>query len=166
MSPYRALRPKKVLDEKSAKAAAYDLLARKAWSRRDLIARLKRRGAPGDVAQEVVAELESRGYVDDRAFASQWAEARARRLGSRRLSAELRRRGIAKPLADAAVGAAFSPGDEMDRALEAARKRLPTLLKRNPARAPARLRDLLLRRGYTAEVVTSVVRHLCEIDED
>jgi regulatory protein len=166
MSSYRAPRPKKILDEKSAKAAAYDLLARKAWSRRDLIARLKRRGASDGVAREVVAELEAREYVDDRAFASQWAEARARRLGSRRLSEELRRRGIAKPLADAAVGGAFGPGYEMDRALEAARKRLPAIMKRNPGRAPVRLRDFLLRRGYPPEIVSSVVRRLCQIDED
>jgi regulatory protein len=165
MSPYRAPRPKKVLNEKSVKAAAYDLLARKAWSRSDLIARLKRRGASDGVAREVVAELEARGYVDDRAFAGQWAEARARGLGSRRLSEELRRRGIPRPLADEAVGATFAAGEEALRALEAARKRLPALAKRNPGRAPVRLRDFLLRRGYPAEVVNSVVHQLCKIDE-
>lgn len=166
MGSSRAPRSKKILDAKSAKAAAYDLLARKAWSRRDLIARLKRRGAPEEVAREVVAELEERGYVDDPAFARQWAEGRARRLGSHRLREELRQRGIARPLAAAAVGAAFGDGKEEVRALEAARKRLPALMKRNPNRGPARLRDFLLRRGYPAEVVASVVRRLCKIDED
>lgn len=166
MGPSSAPRSKKILDAKSAKAAAYDLLARKAWSRRDLIARLKRRGAPDDVARRVVAELEERGYVDDSAFARQWADGRARRLGSHRLREELRQRGIAKPLADAAVGAAFGDGEEMERALEAARKRLSSLAKRSPSRAPARLRDFLLRRGYPAEVVISVVRQLCKVEAE
>ncbi len=163
--PQSASRPKKVLDVKSAKAVAYDLLARKAWSRRDLVLRLKRRGAPEEVARQVVAELEERGYVDDPTFARQWAEGRARRLGSRRLHQELRRRGIARPLAAAAVSLAFVEGEEAERALEAARRRLPALMKRNSSRAPQRLRDFLLRRGYPAGVVNSVVRRLCPIDE-
>lgn len=165
MSPPSPSRSKKVLDAKSARAVAYDLLARRAWSRRDLTVRLRHRGAPDEVAREVVAELEERGYVDDPAFARQWAEGRARSLGSYRLRNELGRRGIARPLADAAVGDAFGEGAEAARALEAARKRLPALMKRNPNRAPVKLRDFLLRRGYPAEVVSSVVRQLCAIEE-
>lgn len=165
MSPSRGSRPKKVLDARSAKAVAYDLLARRAWSRRDLVLRLRRRGAPEAVAREVVAELETRGYVDDPAYARQWAEARAPRLGSHRLRQELGRRGISRPLADAAVGAAFGEGEEAALALEAARKRLPALLKRNPRLAPVRLRDFLLRRGYPAEVVSAVVRQICAVEE-
>lgn len=156
----------KILDARAAKRVAYDLLSRKPWSRRDLTARLRRRGAPPAVAQEVVAELEAKGYVDDRAFARQWADGRARRLGSLRLRAELGRRGIARPMAEAAVGAAFDPGEEAARALEAARKRLPALLKRSRSRAPVRLRDFLLRRGYPPEITNRVVRRLCAIDED
>src|SRR6185369_269370 len=53
------------LDAKAARRAAIDLLARKAWSRRELTRRLQRRGAPADVAGEVVADLAARGYVDD-----------------------------------------------------------------------------------------------------
>lgn len=165
MSRSRAPRSKKALDVKSAKAVAYDLLARKAWSHRDLTARLRRRGAPDEVARRVVAELEERGYVDDPAFARQWVEARARSLGSHRLRHELRRRGIARPLADAAIGAAFGDGEEEVRALEAARKRLPALMKQNPSSLPVRLRDFLLRRGYPAEVANSVVHRLCKIEE-
>lgn len=165
MSRSGAPRSKKALDAKSAKAVAYDLLARKAWSRRDLTVRLKRRGATDDMARRVVAELEERGYVDDPAFARQWAEARARSLGSHRLRHELRRRGIARPLADAAIGAAFGDGEEEVRALEAARKRLPALMKQNPSSLPVRLRDFLLRRGYPAEVANSVVHRLCKIEE-
>src|SRR5262245_19610796 len=50
------------LDAKAARVAAFDLLARKAWSRRDLAARLRRRGAAPEVAAAVVAELEGKGY--------------------------------------------------------------------------------------------------------
>lgn len=163
MSPARAPRSKRILDRKSAKAVAYDLLARKGWSRRDLTARLRRRGAPDEVAREVVAELEERGYVNDPAFARQWVEGRARRLGSHRLRHELSRRGIASRLAETAVSAAFREGEEAGRALELARRRLPALLRRDRKRAPVRLHDFLLRRGYPAPVVSSVVRQLCRV---
>jgi SOS response regulatory protein OraA/RecX len=61
----------------------------------------------------------------------------------------------------------FAGESEGALALAAARKRLPALRRRDPARAPARLRDYLLRRGYPGSLVTRIVRTLCglEIDE-
>ncbi len=115
----------------------------------------------------MVEEVEAQGYVDDHAFARQWAEARAtrQRLGSRRISEELRLKGIPRPLAEAAVRAAFSETPEESRALEAARRRLPALSRRSPTRVPAKLLDYLLRRGYPPEVARNVVRQLCRIDD-
>lgn len=157
--PRRPREPRPALDGRGARVAAFDLLARKAWSGRDLRARLVRRGASVAVAVEVVAELEGKGYVDDQAFARWWAEARARgrRVGSRRLAQELRAKGIAPALVSAAVESAFAEVPEADRALEAARRRLPTLLRARPDRAAARLRDYLLRRGYPASAVRAAV---------
>ena len=93
-------RPQPTLDEKAARLAAFDLLARKSWSGRELTRRLRRRGAPAEIAQAVVADLTTRGYVDDQAFARWWAEARARgrRVGSRRLRQELLAKGIPREM--------------------------------------------------------------------
>jgi regulatory protein len=148
-----------VLDRRGARVAAFDLLARKGWSRRDLRARLVRRGAPREIAAEIVAELEGKGYVDDDAFARWWAEARARgrRVGSLRLTQELRAKGIAPALVAAAVESAFAEVPERERALEAARRRLPALRRTRPHRAAARLRDYLLRRGYPASAVRAAI---------
>jgi SOS response regulatory protein OraA/RecX len=55
---------------------AGDLLSRRAWTRAELIARLRRRGAPPDVATEVVTDLAARGYVDDAAYARHWVSSR------------------------------------------------------------------------------------------
>jgi SOS response regulatory protein OraA/RecX len=49
---------------------------------------------------------------------------------------------------------------ESARALEAGRRRLPALLRGQAARAPARLADYLLRRGYPAATVRHAVRVL------
>ena len=159
MTPRRPREPRPALDARGARVAAFDLLARKGWSARDLRARLVRRGASAELAREVVAELEGKGYVDDQAFARWWAEARARgrRVGSVRLTQELRAKGITPALVAAAVESAFAEVPEMERALEAARRRLPALLRVRPDRAATRLRDYLLRRGYPAGAVRAAV---------
>jgi regulatory protein len=152
-----------VLDARRARAVALDLLARKPWSRRDLTGRLRRRGAPPDVADAVVAELEARGYVDDRAFAAAWAESRARgrSLGRARLREELRARGVARPLIEAAIARAFEDTDELTRAQGAAVRRLVALRRRAPDQAVRRLHDYLRRRGYPGDVVRQVLRTVC-----
>jgi regulatory protein len=153
-----AARP--VLDARRAHAVALDLLARKPWTRRDLARRLRRRGAPADVAGAVLADMEARGYVDDRAFAATWAESRARGrgLGRQRLRQELIARGVARPLAEAAIARAFAETDELSRAKLAATRRLATLRRAPPERLARRLHDYLRRRGYPGEVVRQVLR--------
>ena len=160
--PARA-KVRQALDARRTRAVALDLLARKAWTRRDLTGRLRRRGAPPEVAEVVVAELEARGYVDDRAFAAVWAESRARdrSLGRERLREELLARGIARPRVEAAIARAFEDTDELTRAHGAAVRRLATLRCRAPDLAARRLHDYLRRRGYPGDVVRRVLRAVC-----
>lgn len=145
---------------------AVDLLSRHAWTRAELTARLRRRGAPDEVAVEVVEGLIARGYVDDAAYARSWVETRsARGYGPARLRAELRARGVPSPLIAAAF-AATEPAGDLDRARAAALRRLPALRRAAPERAAARLRDFLLRRGYAASVVTRIVRECIAVSTD
>ncbi len=155
----------RVLDPARARAVALDLLSRKAWTRRDLRQRLRRRGAPGAVADAVVADLEARGWVDDRAFAAAWAESRARGrgFGSRRLREELFTKGVARPLVDAAVREAFATTDEETQALGVARRRLARIRRAAPEDAARRLHAYLLRRGFPGDVVRRVVRRTCGV---
>jgi regulatory protein len=150
------------LDGRRAHAVALDLLARKPWTRRELARRLRRRGAPAEVAEAVVADLEARGYVDDRAFATTWAEVRAREraVGRERLREELLARGVARPLAETAIARAFEETDELTRARTAGLRRLAALQRMTPDRASRRLHDYLRRRGYPGDVVRQVLRAL------
>ncbi len=139
---------------------AADLLSRRAWTRSELATRLRRRGAPSEVAAEVVADLTARGDLDDARFARQWVETRsARGYGPARLAAELRARGVSVTLVRAAL-ASRNPDAELERAREAAGRRLPSLRACSGDRAAARLRDHLLRRGFEAALVARVVREL------
>ena len=105
-----------------------------------------------------MADLTARGYLDDEAFAHHWVAVRASRgYGPARLRAELRARGVAPALVDAALAGAGDDG-ELERARAVARRRLPALQRGDRARTAARLRDHLLRRGYAPPVVARVVR--------
>ena len=147
-------RPPIPLDARRARLVAADLLSRHAWTRAELTRRLRRRGATEEIATDVVADLAARGYVDDAAFARHWVATRAARL-----RAELRARGVATPLIDAAV-AEVSGGNVLARARAVAEHRRPGLRDVEPARAAARLRDHLIRRGYSAGVAARVVREV------
>jgi regulatory protein len=110
----------------------------------------------------VVADLHGRGYLDDEGFARWWAQARARgrRLGSVRLRQELAAKGIPRDLVTAAVAAAFEDTSELDRAMDAGRRRLAALSRAERGQPAARLGAYLLRRGYPSPVVTRVLRTL------
>jgi regulatory protein len=109
---------------------------------------------------DVVDDLTARGHVDDRAFALRWVETRAARgYGAARLRAELRLRGVEPALIVAAL-APLAAESQLGQARAVARRRYPALLRTAPARAPARLRDHLLRRGFSASVVLRVVREV------
>jgi regulatory protein len=96
--------------------------------------------------------------VDDAAFARHWVSTRAARgYGAARLRAELRARGVATPLIEAALSA-LDRGGQLDEARRLARRRLPALARAAPEKAAARLRDHLLRRGFLGGVVAQVVR--------
>lgn len=145
---------------------AYELLSRKAWTRRELFLRLRRRGAPAPVAEDVIKNLEQQGYVDDQTFAIAWAETRARQrhLGGRRLRQELARKGVARPAIERAIEQAFGPEGEEAEALAAATREWPRLLRRGAEKAPRRLRDYLLRRGFSVELVEEIVKQAARLD--
>ena len=146
------------LDERRARLVAADLLSRRAWTRAELTRRLRRRGAPADVAADVVDDLVARGHVDDAAFARQWVATRSvRGYGAGRLRAELSARGVDAPVIDTAL-AELDFADALGRARALAARRLSALRGGDPRRMAARLRDHLLRRGYPAGLVVRVVR--------
>jgi regulatory protein len=108
----------------------------------------------------------ARGYVDDAAFARHWVTTRAARgYGASRLRAELRARGVASALIDAALGS-LDRGGQLDEARRLAQRRLPALRRAAPDKAAARLRDHLLRRGFPGGVVAQVVRESLRLPQD
>lgn len=138
------------------------LLGRQAYTRATLQERLERKGAEPDVISATLDRLESYGFVDDVAFASQFVESRAARYGSLRLRGELLRRGVAEETVDGELR-------ELDdsRQEEAAFQ----LLQRNAwrfrktadaQRERSRAWAFLARRGFPPDAVSSAVARFAE----
>ena len=159
-------------DRRGARALAYRALARRARSEAWLRDRLCRAGYDATTADAVLTGLAAAGYVDDRAFARDWARACMERkgLGRQGLRLELARQGVSREIIDETLVALYRDVDDRDLAARlAARWLRPSLSTPRPAgergrvrglesqKLRRRVRDRLLRRGFSFEVVGSVI---------
>lgn len=149
--------------ESAARRIALDALSRAARTRGQLEALLQRKEVAPEAAAAVLDRFEEVGLVDDRGYAKAFVESRhrVRGQGSRVLSMELRRRGVADDVVADAIGG-LDPDREFETACRIARSRY----ERMPAVAPEvkvrRLAGFLARKGYSGLVVARVVRQVVE----
>jgi regulatory protein len=134
----------------SAYEAALRLLSYRPRSEREMRRRLGRRGIGLRLIDETVRRLRERGYLDDKAFADFWTEARETTSPrSRRLIVhELRAQGVD---ADTAAAATASVADE-EAAYRAASRRLHAFRGLDYDTFRRRLDGFLVRRGFSYEV--------------
>ena len=91
----------------SVEIAAVRLLARREHSRAELLRKLDARGAPPELAEEVLDALAARGLQSDERYAESLVASRASRgQGPVRMRRELAERGVAAPIIDGALQAA------------------------------------------------------------
>ena len=144
-----------------AKDAALRLLAVRARSRGELERRLAQRGFGEQVVAAALDRLSEAGLVDDAAFAAAYAESRAARgLDARVIATELRDRGVATELAGRATDVAVPAEQRAERCRQVAVARLARLEGLAPEVQFRRLAGYLERRGYPAEVISTVLGDL------
>lgn len=123
-------------------------------SEHEIRERLAAAGASASTIDATVRRLRQLRYLDDRRFAHGAAESAARRgHGSERVRAELTAKGVAEPLVEEAVRAAFT--DETELARQALARRYPTVVQAPAARAKAA--RFLLRQGFPEAIVSAVL---------
>jgi regulatory protein len=139
--------------------AALRLLGHRPRAEQELRERLTRRGFPAEVVAATLARLRDYGYVDDAAFARAWVESRtgAAARGRRLLLHELRAKGVDPEIAARTLA---EVPDELEVARALAEKKARTLRGLDAPTFRRRLGTYLHRRGFTTEVITSVVRQL------
>jgi regulatory protein len=136
---------------------AYKAVARRDLTVAELRTRLERKHVQPEAIQDAVTELEDTGFLDDARYAMQFAEDKREleRWGSERIAQDLRRRGIAPQLIDAAVSTQ-SRDSELRTALLLLEQRYPT--SPSDDRERDRAWQMLVRRGYTPEIAYDAIR--------
>jgi regulatory protein len=127
--------------------------------------KLRTRGFHGETVAALVAELQGRGLLDDAAYAQRWLEQRRTRgYGRLRIVAELRERGVAASVAEAACAA--EPLEvELATATAAASRQAPHLAGLERDRARAKLARHLHNRGFGGDTIHRVLDTI-DLDDD
>lgn len=142
-------------DPLAARRKAMDLLARREYGYDELVQRLARNGFHRDVVETAVQSLADEGLQSDQRMAEALIAARARQgKGPERVAYELRERGIAAAIADAALDQAAINWAEIARDV-----RLQRFGAEAPADFPefARQANFLRRRGFADEQIRKII---------
>jgi regulatory protein len=145
--------------ETVAREICLRLLTAAPRTRAQLVAALRRRNVPDEVAERILSRFTDVGLIDDAAFSQAWVESRhlGRGLARRALAAELRQRGVADETVSAAVEA-LGPEQEETTARELVARRLAGSPGLDPVKRARRLVGMLARKGYSPSLAYRVVR--------
>lgn len=131
-------------------------------SRSELADRLRRRGIPAEIVDELLVKLSQHGFIDDARFAQGWTRGRLtlQPSGALRLRHELRRKGVSPEIIDRTVAEVMEERGEteLELALVVARDRSPRYSHLPRDVAIRRLHALLQRRGFSADVIARALR--------
>lgn len=127
---------------------------------------LKEKGYEPDRASEAVDRLLREGYLNDESFAKLWTEHRivSQRKGRRWVEMELSQKGVD----DGDIAAALKgidPEEEYAGALELGAKKWRTT-GGEPLERKRKVMGFLLRRGYSNELVSRVIREIANRQEE
>jgi regulatory protein len=145
---------------------ALNMLAARGRASAELRRLLIRKGEPADSVDIAIERLVSVGFLDDAAFARQFARSKgvSGGLSRRRLQQELGRRGVDRETGSEAIETVFTDeGVDEEAAIErVARKKLRSLSSLDDATKRRRLYSFLARRGYDSDDISRVMRQVLE----
>ncbi len=147
---------------KRGRQYALRLLTIKDRTTNELADRLRRKGFNEDVIDNVIAEMQDLGYVDDKKYAMHFAQLRAtcNKFGPYRIRIELEKRGISKDMAEDTVMRIFQEGREEANALEVAKQWIARKGIDDREKALRRLYAYLARRGFAPDIVRKTIREV------
>ena len=128
----------------------------------ELRRKLRAKGFDKDSIDAAVARLRDEKWLDDERFAAAYVRTQlSKRKGRLRIRRELMGAGVDDETIAHAVAENVDADVERDRAVAAARTRLPILVRRyGAAEARNKLRAYLLKQGYEAAVVRDIVKEI------
>ena len=146
----------------SACKTAKNALAYGDRSRKSLVGKLRMKGVEPEIAEEAVAELEAKGYLNDTATATREAERAARKLwGKRRISAALFEKGYDEEVVRKAIYALEdSEVDFVENCAELILKKYDGI-PQDP-KEKSKLFAAMTRYGYTSSEINSAIDKIKE----
>ena len=149
-------------------AKALNMLAARGRASAELRRLLIRKGEPADRVDAAIERLVSVGFLDDAAFARQFARSKgvSGSFSRRRLEQELGRRGVARDVGAEAIDEVFVEEgvDEAATIEQVARKKLRALSSVDLPAKRRRLYSFLARRGYDSDDIGRVLRLVLDSD--
>ena len=106
-----------------------------------------------------VSRLIELDYLNDKRFAEAYVRTHGSRLGVGQLKRKLSDRGVPEQLIAAAISK-FAQDDQLGLAIQIAERRYNTISNLPQATVERRISSLLLRRGFSASIAWSAIRHL------
>lgn len=159
-----------VVDEavEKAKAAALRLLGRRAYTRKEIKDKLTKREFDASAIETTLADLERLELIDDRIFATKFADEKLRLkpCGRVLLARDLKRRGVPVVVVDEVLDEAFGAVDSMALAYEVLSKRARRYERLEKDKAINRMFGFLARRGFDGGTAREVSRQVWQEIED
>lgn len=146
-----------------AKQRALDYLAHKPRTEEEVRRKLRRQDLPTPVIEDVVARLYELSYLDDEAYARDYARNRfsSKKYGPDRIERELVERGIDRHIAEETVADLFADRDVTAVARTHAEKRWERLAdEEDPRRRKQKLYRYLRRRGFSSDIIYPILDDL------
>lgn len=155
----RRWRPIPESDLGKAQGRALRLLAVRDRTNYELTERLLKAGFSEDLVAEVVAWCRHLGYVDDARFARHWIEYRTLHSpsGRRRLSLELRQKGVDDETIEAALEELLPRDKEQELCIAAALRRARRYQNDPQDVRERRLASFLARRGFSYDLIRTAL---------
>lgn len=149
-------------ERRLAISLAIQLLSYRIRSRREIADKLCARKISPDAIEQAIARLEAADYLDDAAFTHAWIKERinVHGFGRQRIKNELLAKGVDREMIESELAPAYTVEDEIAQASKLALSRLTRYKGLDVATKRRRLTQVLMRRGFSAQVASSVLSEL------
>ncbi|MDX2129328.1 MAG: regulatory protein RecX [Chloroherpetonaceae bacterium] len=144
------------------KAKAYALLSRRPHSRRELMQKLRLKGFPADVIDEVISEFSKKQLLLDEEVAEQWVESklRSKNIGPSKIKAFLYKKGITKEIIEKTLNDKDLQEDE--KCFKAAKAKWKSMKETDRKKKEIKLGRFLQGQGFSWDSVRKAIKAVNE----
>ncbi|OQX85357.1 hypothetical protein B6D60_07890 [candidate division KSB1 bacterium 4484_87] len=155
-------------EKKKAFDRAIKILSHRDRSEHEMRNRLLDAGYEEMIVELVVTDLLRLGLIDDEKFSRLFARTKmmTKPMGSFLLKRELKQKGIAEEIVEKTIDEIYRENNEYEVAQKIAKKKKRQLTKIEEAKAKKKVSDLLARRGFSWDIISHVLEHWQELDEE